>query len=199
MQIILYFLSVFVIFLVFKPNSISSKIISAILSILWLWMGIVYHIIFFTEINNAAYLFGSLFIIQGILFFIMGVLQSKFSFQLQKNNYGIIGIFLIAFALIIYPLLGFSLGHIYPTSPTFGLPCPTTIFTFGLLLLNIKKCPVAILIIPILWSMIGVAAAFQLGIFEDIGMIVSCLVTIILLIHRNKILRANKNCKLPKI
>ncbi|WP_414541485.1 DUF6064 family protein [Nostoc sp. CCY0012] len=28
-----------------------------------------------------------------------------------------------------YPLIGYALGRIFPTSPTFGVPCPTTIFT----------------------------------------------------------------------
>jgi hypothetical protein len=52
-------------------------------------MGIVYHLVFFTAINKAAYLFGGLFIIQGILFLIYGVLQNKLSFHFQRDKYGI--------------------------------------------------------------------------------------------------------------
>lgn len=187
-QIIFYLISAIILFLVIKPICISDAIISLILSFFWIWMGIVYHLIFFTAINQAAYLFGVFFIIQGILVLIFGVFQNKFSFQFQKDKYGIAGITLIVFALIIYPVLGYSLGHIYPTSPTFGLPCPTTIFTFGLLLLNIKKCPVTILIIPFIWSMIGVMAAFQFGIVEDVGLLLASLATVSLLIYRNKTL-----------
>ncbi len=191
-QLIFYFISAIVIYLTFKPIPLSGKIISGILSFLWLWMGIAYHIIFFTTINKAAYLFGGLFIIQGILFFILGVFQNKFLFQFQKNKYGITGIILIVFALIIYPVLGYFLGHIYPSSPSFGLPCPTTIFTFGVLLLNIKKCPITILIIPFVWSVIGFMAAFQFGILEDTGLILTSLITLSLLIYRNRILFAQK-------
>lgn len=188
MQVIFYLISATAIYLAIKPNPISSKIISLILSFFWIWMGIVYHLIFFTAINNVAYLFGAFFIVQGILFLIFGVFQNKLSFQFQKDKYGIAGIVLIVFALLIYPVLGYSFGHIYPASPTFGLPCPTTIFTFGLLLLNIKKCPVAILIIPFIWSMVGFMAAFQFGIMEDIGLLLASLVTVSLLIYRNKTL-----------
>ncbi|MGK2862684.1 MAG: DUF6064 family protein [Chitinophagaceae bacterium] len=153
-----------------------------------MWMGIVYHIIFFTAINIAAYLFGGLFIIQGILFIVFGVFQHKFSFNFKKNKYGITGISLILFAWAIYPVAGYFFGHIYPSSPTFGLPCPTTIFTLGVLLLTMKKCPIAILIVPFVWSIIGFTAAFQFGMFEDTALIVASLISACLLIYRNKIL-----------
>ena len=193
MQFILYLISAVAIYLVIKSNLKSDIIISITLSLLWLWMGIVYHIIFFTSINKAAYLFGGLFIIQGILFLLFGVFQNKLSFNFKKDKYGITGISLIVFALILYPILGYFFGHIYPSSPTFGLPCPTTIFTFGLVLMNIKKCPITILIIPFVWSVIGFIAAFQFGIFEDISLIVASIITACLLIYRNRILSVKEN------
>ncbi len=174
-QIGFYLISLLVIYLAVKPNPKSDKIISVVLSFFWLWMGIVYHILFFSTINKAAYLFGALCITQGILFLIFGVFQNKLSFQFQKDKYGVTGIFLILFALIIYPVLGYLLGHVYPASPSFGLPCPTTIFTFGMLLLTIKKCPLPILIIPFIWSIIGFMAALQFGILEDTGLLLASL------------------------
>ncbi len=186
MQLLFYFLGFGIVYFVLKPNSKSDKIICLLLTFLWLWMGIVYHIIFFTAINKAAWLFGGLFIIQGMLLLAFGVFQNKLSFQVKKDKYGITGLILILFALIIYPIAGYVFGHIYPSSPTFGLPCPTTIFTFGLLLMNIKKCPITILIIPFIWSVIGFMAAFQFGILEDTGLIVASIITVSLLIYRNK-------------
>ena len=185
-QIIFYLMAFWIVYLMIKPNSKSDKIITLLLSFFWLWMGIVYHIIFFATINKLAFVFGVFFIIQGILFLIFGVVQDKFSFVFQKEKYGIIGLIFIAFSLIIYPILGFSFGHIYPFSPTFGLPCPTTIFTFGVLLLNQKKCPISILIIPFIWSIIGLMAVFQFGMLEDFSLIVASLVTVSLLLYRNR-------------
>jgi hypothetical protein len=186
MQIVFYLIGFAAMYLVIRPNAHSNKIISTALGFLWLWMGTVYHIIFFAEINKAAYLFGGVFIIQGILFLIFGVFQNKFSFSFQKDSYGIAGIILMGFALIIYPVLGYFFGHAYPSSPTFGLPCPTTIFTFGLLLMNLKKCPITILIIPFTWSVIGFMAVFQFGILEDTALIVTSLIAVFLLIYRNR-------------
>ena len=185
-QIIFYLLSVITIYLVIKPVSKSDKIISGLLAFFWLWMGIIYHLIFFTVINKAAYFFSTVFILQGILFFNLGVFQNKLSFRFRSDGHGITGIILILFALIVYPVLGCLFGHVYPNSPTFGLPCPTTIFTFGLLLLSDKKCPVAILIIPSIWSVIGFTAAFNFGIVEDAGLLVSGLLTLPMILIKNR-------------
>ena len=108
-QVIFYLISVIAIYLAVKPTSKSGGIISGVLAFLWLWMGIVYHLIFFTSINKAAYLFGALFTLQGILFLTLGVFQSKLVFRFRSDKYGITGILLILFALIIYPVLGYSL------------------------------------------------------------------------------------------
>ncbi len=192
MQILFYLMSIIAIYLALKPNAHSNKIISSIMAFFWLWMGVVYHLIYFTEINNLAYFFGAFFILQSILFVVLDVFQDRFSFQFRTDKYGVTGMSLIVFALIIYPILGYFFNHVYPSSPTFGLPCPTTIFTFGILLLNEKKCPIVILIIPCMWSIIGFMAAFQFGILEDTGLIVASLMTTVLLIYRNKILHKIK-------
>ena len=113
---------------------------------------------------------------QGILFFLAGTMAQKISFKLHLNSYSIVGGIFILYALLIYPILGYFLGHGYPYAPTFGVPCPTTIFTFGLLLWTERKFPKYLLIIPVLWSFIGFSAAFQWGVWEDLMLLVSALV-----------------------
>ena len=186
LQIVFYFAAFLCIYLLFTGNKNLNKIISAVLSFFWLWMGIVYHLIFFSTINRAAYIFGSLFVIQGILFGIWGFAKSSLSFEYRKNASNYTGIILLLYALIIYPVLGYSLGHQYPYSPTFGLPCPTTIFTFGLLLFVNKKIPVFLLIIPLLWSVIGFGAALNLFIYEDIGLLIASLTAFTLFLNANR-------------
>jgi len=79
-QILLNLLALIAIILSVRKTSVSSKIISAILGVLWLWTGIVYHLIFFTSINNAAYIFGALCVVQGLIFIFAGVYRSSLSF-----------------------------------------------------------------------------------------------------------------------
>ena len=65
-QVLIYLIGLAAIVLAFTRRAVASKLISLILSLFWLWMGVVYHLIFFSEINKAARLFGALFIVQSL-------------------------------------------------------------------------------------------------------------------------------------
>jgi Family of unknown function (DUF6064) len=172
-QFVLILVAIATVFLAASRKQFANKLISCSLGFLWLWMGIVYHLVFFTVISPPAYLFGTLFIVQGLLFLYEGVVRNRLSFRSSQNFYGIIGAIFIAYSLVIYPLIGYALGRTFPASPTFGAPCPTAIFTFGLLLWTDKRFPLSLLIIPVLWSLIGTSAALNFGITEDFGLLIA--------------------------
>lgn len=182
LQIFFNLLALLAIYLLIRTSRLSNQIISGILSFFWLWIGVVYHIIFFTSINKAAYVFGAIFIIQSGIFLYFGVIRQYFDFKLKK---GCVPWIFIFYSLIIYPILGYAFGHGYPKQPTFGLPCPTTIFTFGILLFNTSKIKWYIIILPLLWSLLGVSAAIQLGIFEDLGLLIAGVLGFTLLVFFN--------------
>jgi hypothetical protein len=186
-QIILNILALVAIFIALKKFRFGNRINTSILGFLWLWIGVVYHLIHFTSINNAAYIFGVLFILQGFIFIYAGIVKDHLSFNYQTNIYGITGAVFLLYALILYPVLGHLFGHIYPKSPTFGLPCPTTIFTFGLLLWTDKKIPKYVLVIPFLWSIVGFSAAVNLKVYEDFGLLVAGIIgTVLILLSERK-------------
>lgn len=172
-QIILYGLAFSAIVFLIRNEAGSSRIVFSILAFLWIWMGLVYHILYFSAINKAAYLFGTLFILQGFIFFYFGVVKQKLEFRADLKLVEVIGIVFMVYALLVYPLLGYSLGHVYPASPTFGVPCPTTIFTFGILLFSVERIQWYIIIIPLLWSCVGFFAALSLTIKEDFGLVIA--------------------------
>jgi hypothetical protein len=186
MQIILILLALVAVYFSLRKKTYSNKIIVSILAFFWLWMGIIYHFQFFSSINKAAILFGSLFIVQSLVFLYFGVIKNKLNFKLRTDVFGAMGIVLIVFALLIYPLLGYRLGHVYPSSPTFGLPCPTTIFTLGILLFSAIRIPPVIVIIPFLWTLIGFSAAFSLGMEEDTSLLIAGLLFVVMIIYKNK-------------
>ncbi len=186
MQILLVLLGLTAIYFAVAPHKPSNRIISGVLCFIWLWMGAVYHILYFSTINPMAYVFGSLFIIQGLAFAFSGLIKGSLSFGFRSNGYGIAGAVLLAYALLVYPVLGHIQGHGYPRSPTFGLPCPTTIFTFALLLWADKRVPRYVLVVPFLWSLLGPSAALSLGILEDLGLLAAGLCGTFLIITRNK-------------
>ena len=70
-QILLYALALLALVLPFSKVARDGWI-ACILGFLWLWMGIVYHWLHFTHINKAAYAFGALFVLQGLLLLFAG-------------------------------------------------------------------------------------------------------------------------------
>jgi hypothetical protein len=190
-QIILYVLALItVIFTLFKFKS-KDRVNVFVISFLWIWMGIIYHLTYFTDINKAAYLFGSLFIVQGGLFAYEGFIKGRLIFQYPENFQGIAGMILISYALLIYSLVGFFIsGHLFPSAPTFGLPCPTTIFTFGLLLWTKRIFPKYLLIIPLLWTIIGFNAALWMGVIEDYGLLIGGIIAAGFLLLRKQPVKA---------
>jgi len=184
-QILFNILAFWCVYLLFTNSHIKRKALLGYLAFLWLWMGIAYHLAFFTSINNAAYFFGTLFIIQGILLGFYTFAGGELTFGFQKTWYNIVGIVFLFYALIAYPVLGHNLGHAYPYSPTFGLPCPTTIFTFGIFLFAKTRLPIGLLVVPFIWSIIGFGAALNFTIYEDTGLLVAGVLGTLLIIIKN--------------
>ena len=131
----------------------------------WAWSAVAYHVAFFTRINPAAWLFAAIFLLQAALFFWLGVLRGQLSFRSSGTAWTPIAWFLVVYALL-YPGINVVEHGSILKIPTFGVPCPTTIFTAGLLLLATPRTKV-FAIVPIVWSAIGGSAAFLLGVSAD--------------------------------
>lgn len=168
-QIIAYGLGFAAIVLLFMRTAWSSPLIAALLSAAWMWIGAVYHLRYFATINVAAPLFGIAFVAQGILFAWTGVITRRVTFRFKPGLAAWVGLALAAIAMVVYPFLGWLAGHGWPQAPVFGVaPCPTTIFTMGLLLLTHGRTPLHLAIIPVVWSLIGGTAVWLLDVPEDI-------------------------------
>jgi hypothetical protein len=168
MQVVVYALAAAMITVLVRPGPLSGRLIGGGLAAMWLWTGIGYHWMFFAGINKAAWLFGALFVAQGMLLFLVADVQGRLSFAPSNNLSSWVGWGFVAYALVIYPLIGVATGSEYPGMPMFGItPCPVTIFTFGLFLLARAAVPWWLLIIPFIWSLIGGSAAVLLHVPQD--------------------------------
>lgn len=170
-QVIAYGLGLIALVATFRPAPGSDRLIGAVLATGWVWMGVVYHFGHFATINFIAPLFGVLFVIQGLLFAWTVTLRGKVAFRFGAGVLGWAGLGLAIFAMLIYPIIGWFAGHGWPRTPMFGVaPCPTTIYTMGMLLLTAGRTPLHLVVIPVLWSLIGGSAAWLLGVWEDIAL-----------------------------
>lgn len=152
------------------------------LATLWLWTGIVYFKMFFASITPAGQIFGSLFIAQGGLLLI-AAWQDSDSFEPATRPYITVAAAIIAYALLLYPLIGIAFGQRYPALPTFGAPCPMVVLTFGVFCLLPANTPRFAVAIPVLWALISSYAAFGFGVHEDLGLIAAAIAALAVIHH----------------
>lgn len=160
--------------------------ISGLLAVHWAWSAIAYHLTFFVRINPAAWLFAVLFLVQAALFVWSGLIKGDLSFRSSRTASTMVGWFLLLYALL-YPAITIVEHGSIVRAPTFGLPCPTTIFTAGALLL--APSPQRSLgVVPIIWSVIGGSAAFLLGVSADYALPVAGAALALFALHKPKML-----------
>ena len=181
-QIVAYLAGLGLIALIAARSHYAGRIGAAVLAAMWLANGVGYHLGYFSEINRAALAFGGLFILQAVLIAWLGIVERRLEFTPGADATSWVAGALIVYAMFLYPLVGHALGHVYPAAPVFGVaPCPTTIFTLGVLLLARPSAPGWLFVIPLAWSALGGSAAFLLGVREDLGLIIAGVAAIALL------------------
>ncbi|MCW9058540.1 MAG: DUF6064 family protein [Gammaproteobacteria bacterium] len=161
----------------------AGRAVSFGLAFLWAWLSIAYHLTFFWEVNPAAPLFAAISLGAAIAFAWTGGIRGQLQFERAMSFRVVLGLAVALFALLGYPLIGEFLGHRYPATPTFGLPCPTTIFTFGLLLMAKSNLPRILVVGPLVWAFIGAFAAFSLGVRQDLALVLMVVLGLYLLLQ----------------
>ena len=175
--IIGYLLALVALVAIFLKKPWASRYTSTVLGAMWIWNGAIYQIAFFATINPIARVFGGLMILEGLFLIGCGLIRRRLDFRFGSSIQSYFAYGLILYSMVIYSLIGMALGHGYPHSPVFSVaPCPTTIFTFGMLLLIVRPIPWHIVVIPVLWALIGSTAAIKLGIREDTALLVGLLI-----------------------
>lgn len=180
-QVFLLALAVAAFVLALWPRSWSGVVIACVLAFLWAWLALAYHLAFFSRINPLAYVFSGASFAGAAVFFWQGVVRRRLRFSWQKGARSMAGVALVVFALVVYPIWSWYAGHSYPYTPTFGLPCPTTLFTVGMLAFVVPSYPRSPLVVPVLWCFVGAQAAFLLGVSQDIALLVAGVFGLVLL------------------
>jgi hypothetical protein len=175
-QVVLVLLALAVVVLVLRPQPWSGVAVSAVLAFFWAWIAAAYHFAFFTRINPLAYVFAAVSMAGAAVFVWQGVIQRRLRFEWVAGWRSAAGAALIVFALLVYPVWSAMAGHNYPATATFGLPCPTTLFTIGVLAFAQRPSTRSALVVPVLWCFVGAQAAFLLSVPPDLGLIAAAAV-----------------------
>lgn len=150
-----------------------SKLALGLMSVLSVWIGTTYFWAYYAPHNSAGWIFGGLFVLQGLLL-------AGYAFRAKGEDWfgpGIwpwVGAILVVYAIVGYPTIGLLSGHTYPALPILGIaPCPSMIFMIGMLLAIQPPISKWLLVIPIAWSALATMAATQFGVWEDFGLSVA--------------------------
>jgi hypothetical protein len=190
MQFVLYMVGFGTVLLLLRARAAESRIIAGVLALLWVWAAATYCFMFFTDISRSGWVIGSILLAGGLWIGWVGAVNNEISFHARGNVRGLVGWLLITYALIAYPLIGYLVGHRFPAMPTFGAPCPITIFTVGMLLLTVSPVPRSVFVAPAVWGLIGGSSAtFQLGVYEDAGLLIAGVIALVAAILPSKSMR----------
>jgi hypothetical protein len=194
-QIVAYVLAAAAVLFAILNRGISGKLVSAILAAYWLWVGIAFNWISFAKLYPPAIVFAVLFVIQGITLAARGVFRDDLAFGVRADAYGVVGGVCVLYGMFGYQAIEYLLGRGYPRALLVGLvPCPTAIFTLGVLLWTTRRLPLYVLVIPFLYSLTGVVPV-SIGIVEDIGLIAAGLAATAMIMYRD---RAKRRASRPK-
>lgn len=166
-----------------RRHRAADAVAPAVLAALWTFTGAGYFLSFFRGVSPIAVPAGALFLVQAALF-VVAAARAQLRFYGQRSWAGWA---LVAYAMVLYPAIGAAMGHGFPRSPTFGVtPCPTTIFTYGVLLIATGPVPAWLLAIPFAWSAVATGAAVSLGVVEDFALPAAAVLSTIALLARSR-------------
>jgi hypothetical protein len=184
-QLVLALAAAAVAMVTWRRPGLGARVAPAFLAVLWVWSGVAYHLAQFARINPIANLFGGLFVVQGFLF-AWAWRRGELRFASPSGSLRLVSAAAVVYALVLYPVLGAALGHRYPAAPTFGAPCPSTIFTFGILLWAQPRVPLRLVVIPALWAVLTAPMALGWGVWQDAAMPLIAVVAVVALARRNR-------------
>lgn len=149
-------------------HGVPQRALAILLTVHWAWSALAYHAAYFTRINPAAWLFAVLFLFEAGTLFWEGVMRDRLSFRIDHSARTLLGMAFVVYALA-YPLIVLAEGLPYPRAPLFALPCPTTLFTIGWLL--VAEMPGwRVTLVPLIWSVVGWSAASLFGVGADLAL-----------------------------
>jgi hypothetical protein len=149
-----------------KPGPRTDVWMKLFLAIAFAWNGIVLFLFFLK--NPVSMVTGApLFVIVAVLL-VLDIFTGRTQFQLPQGRWRkwlTIGWVILVAA---YPLLGWSLGHIYPRVLLPFFPCPLTVFAIALVAAAAPRADRKLFVALLPWALMGLPKCFGgLDCYED--------------------------------
>jgi hypothetical protein len=181
-QIALYAAAAVCIGLIVRRSGGANQFVSALLALLWAWLGAVVVPRASMLSGTLALLAMSLSLVQAVLIFRAGVLERRLTFRPPDDGASMIGTTLLLYALTLHPMIAAALGRQFPDVPTFGIAVPTTVFTLGLLLWAERPIPRRLLVVPAISAVTSGIVALRFAMWEDLVVLPLTLIATVALV-----------------
>jgi Family of unknown function (DUF6064) len=193
MQLVWYASAVAMVGLALWPRRHASQLICLLAAAYLTWVGVAFFGMLDSGMGvldgvvNLAWLWAATFILEALLFLVAGIVRRDLLIAPRWDLSSVLGAVFILYALVAYPIIGMLGGHPLGSLPVFGLaPCPTIIFTFGLLLWARPPTPKYLLLLPLAWALNATPTDLAMGIVADVGLVVAGVTTVGLIIWRDR-------------
>lgn len=134
----------------------AGRIMALILAAGWLWVAWAYHAQRYASINLAADFFAWIFVVQAVLLVWLGAVRNRFTPAPARSWTARIGLVLMLFGVLGFPLLAPLLGRSWVQAEIVGMaPDPTVLVTLGALLLAGARPLWMLFPLPLLWCLIS--------------------------------------------
>ena len=139
--------------LALRGGALPGRIVALLLAAAWFSTGAVFFRHTMAAIDFTAEVQGWIFIVQGLLFAWIGTVRSGLALETLYPGRRRLGLAIVVFSLVVYPVLFAALAGDWAAVPLFGLtPVPTLLVTLGLFM-AVRRVPWAVTVIPLLWSL----------------------------------------------
>jgi len=141
----------------------AGRTLVAILALGWLWVAWAYHGQRYASINWAADYYAWAWALQGALLLVNAAIRGRCGAAPATRLQQRVGLALLLFALLVFPLIGPLHGRSWTQAEVFGMaPDPTVLATLGVLLLAGARPAWALFPIPVAWCLISGATLWAI-------------------------------------
>ncbi|WP_020407522.1 DUF6064 family protein [Hahella ganghwensis] len=177
-------IGVFVLYLSWRPYPRSGVLISGVMGLLWLIVAWSYLWSHYATINWAATYMAGAFVVQGILWIVIGVPGKRFQMSAQTGIRRSLGGGMVLYAVVIHPFAAIVIGRFPAASEVFGLtPDPLVIASLGMLVLSrINRMNLILWLLPCLWCLVSGVTLMTMGSPTALVLLLSPLIALVAII-----------------
>lgn len=155
--------------LVWRSVKGGERIASALLAIAWVWVAWAFHLERYATINPWATYLAVLFFLEAVMLLVIGLSSGGMRYR-EPVGARRIGLMVLAYAVLVQPMLGLASGRTWLQLSTFGIgPDPTAAATLGFLLGLVGRGRWLLFLPALAWCLVTLLTSLAMDSLEGLG------------------------------